>query len=191
MASSYCPACGSSTDTRNVSRGDGVVQECVTCGFVLDDAQLEPEEWSYEPPSTILFADDSDLMRSAIQEALLGRKLAEAILGARDGEEFLEVFTWQLREGNPVQLALLDVEMPKLDGFSTAVALRAVERGFDVEPTPLLFYSSRPCDARARAVVTACGPAQYVNKMSSPDLDQLAARIENIMFVMLRRRIAA
>ena len=61
MGGCYCPACGGASEARGVVRAEGTVTECATCGFVVSDAHIKSEEWEYEPPSTILFADDSDL----------------------------------------------------------------------------------------------------------------------------------
>ena len=91
-----------------------------------------------------------------------------------------------MREGNAAELVMLDVQMPVLDGFNSALSMRAIERGYGhPRPTPLIFFSSQPCNERARWVVEACRPAIYINKEASPDLTGLVDRVEQVMHRML------
>lgn len=184
MSSLYCPACGANSFVNVVARGDKQVSECSNCGLALHSSAPLP----YQPVGEILFADDSDLLRVAIEDVLLDKKLAQSVLAARDGQEFLEKFTRRLREGRPVDLVMLDVQMPTLNGFSAAVAMRAVERAFGLPaPTPLLFFSSQPCDDKARKVLEFCKRAIYVNKVASPNLGELASRVEQVLVNLLTK----
>ena len=184
MSISYCPACGAQSETRSARRGDRDVLECGTCGLVLESSQPLP----YQPIDEILFADDSDLLRVAIEDVLVDRKLARSVLAVADGQQFLETFTRRLREGRPVSLVMLDVQMPVMNGFNAAVALRAIERAYDLPaPTPLMFFSSEPCDDRARRVLEFCGRAIYVNKVASPNLAELAQRVEQVLVNLLTK----
>jgi CheY-like chemotaxis protein len=184
MSSLYCPACGAMSFVEVVTRGGKQVSECSNCGLALDSSAPLP----YRPVGEILFADDSDLLRVAIEDVLLDKKLAQSVLAARDGQEFLEKFTRRLREGRPVDLVMLDVQMPTLNGFNAAVAMRAVERAFGLQaPTPLLFFSSQPCDDKARKVLEFCKRAIYVNKVASPNLGELASRVEQVLVNLLTK----
>ena len=184
MAASYCPACGSTGETRAAQRGDRDVMECATCGLALETSRPLP----YKPIDEILFADDSDLLRLAIEDVLVEKKLARSVLAAGDGQQFLDLFTRRLREGRPVGLVMLDVQMPVMNGFNAAVAMRAIERAFELAaPTPLMFFSSQPCDDMARKVLHFCGRAIYVNKVASPNLGELATRVEQVLVNLLTK----
>lgn len=72
-----------------------------------------------ELPLTIAVVDDNALMRETMQFRLtmLGYKV---IMQAEHGKEFLD----QLDPCNLPDLVLLDINMPVMDGFETAIALK-------------------------------------------------------------------
>jgi CheY-like chemotaxis protein len=182
MAAQYCPACGAQSETKAVQRDGQEVTECVTCGLALASTRA----LAYQPVNEILFADDSDLLRLAIEDVLLDKKLATSVLAASNGQDFLEKFVRRLRQGTPIDVIMLDVQMPIMNGFNAAVAVRAIERAYDMAvPTPLIFFSSQPCDEKAKKVLQFCGRAIYVNKVASPNLAELAARVEQVLVNML------
>lgn len=184
MSERYCPACGISGPSVPAKRGEQDVVECASCGLVLETSKPLP----WKPIGEVLVADDSDLLRVAVEDVLLDKKLARAVTGARNGQEFLETFTKRLRDARPADLVMLDVKMPVMTGFNAAVALRAVERAFAVTaPTPILFFSAQPCDDVARKVVDFVGRAIYVNKDASPNLGELAQRLEQVLVNVLTK----
>src|SRR5690349_16508972 len=93
MSGTYCPACGAMTWVNLVERAGVQVSECSNCGLALETSA----PLAYHPLDEILFADDSDLLRVAVEDTLVDRKLARSVLAARDGQEFLEKFTRRLR----------------------------------------------------------------------------------------------
>jgi CheY-like chemotaxis protein len=180
----YCPACGGEGPTERIADDAQERVQCATCGLVLDVAEARP----YEPIGDILFADDSDLLRLAIEDMLLEKKLARSVIPTPNGQDFLKVFAQRLREGSPVDLVMLDVQMPVLDGFHAAIAMRGVEQAFELQPpTPLMFFSSQPCDGQAKDVLRACGRAIYVNKVASPNLAELASRVEQVLINLITK----
>ena len=68
---------------------------------------------------TVLVVDDESRMRKLIRDFLV--KNGYEILEAGDGEEALKVFE---ENENKIQLILLDVMMPKLDGWSVLRQIR-------------------------------------------------------------------
>ena len=182
MAATHCPACGGIVESVLVRRDGQDVQECAACGLRLDATTSQ----GFDPFREVLFAEDSDLLRLAVEDVLLDKKLARVVSSAPDGQAFLETFTKRLRDGRPVDLVVLDVQMPVMTGFNAAVAMRAIERAFGhAPPTPIVFFSSQPCDERARKVLDFCGRALYVNKVASPNLAELASRVEQVLRSLL------
>ena len=124
----------------------------------------------------------------AIEDMLVEKKLARSIVAVPDGQAFLAMFTQRLRENKPVDLVMLDIQMPVLNGFNAAVAMRGIEKGFGRETlTPLMFFSSQPCDEKARKVLDFCGRALYVNKVASTNIADLADRVEQVLVDLLTK----
>jgi signal transduction histidine kinase len=87
-------------------------------------------------PIKILIVDDLDENRFAL-EALLRRDDLE-ILSARSGAEALELLLAQ-----QVGLALVDVQMPEMDGFELAELMRGAER---TRTVPIIFVTAGASD---------------------------------------------
>jgi len=68
----------------------------------------------------VLIADDHPVVRQGLREAIEGAPGLKLVAEAGDGEEALA----KLRQLKP-HIALLDIDMPLLDGFSIAQAIRA------------------------------------------------------------------
>src|ERR1700733_398263 len=84
------------------------------------------------PPVKFLIVDDREENLIAL-EALLRRDGLE-ILRARTGDEALEILLL-----HDVALALLDVQMPEMDGFALAELMRGSERSRHV---PIIFVTA-------------------------------------------------
>lgn len=129
--------------------------------------QLERAE---QPPSSTTPIDDSadqqpnkagaDL-RVLIAEdepvnALLARKILEGsgcyVLEASDGQQAIE--TWQKQS---VDLLLLDVQMPVLDGPQTAAKIRQLEHENDLAPVPIAMLTAHAIeDVRDMCISIGC-----------------------------------
>ena len=69
--------------------------------------------------NNVLIVDDEARMRKLIKDFLMAKNFT--ILEAADGEEALKVFE---ENQNKIDLILLDVMMPKLDGWSVLRQIR-------------------------------------------------------------------
>lgn len=85
-----------------------------------------------EPPKKILAVDDNPENR-ALVEAILEDEGYSVMLAA-SGEEALQAFST-----DPPDLVLLDVRMPKMDGFEVCKRLRATPAGAE---TPVIFLTA-------------------------------------------------
>jgi DNA-binding response OmpR family regulator len=92
------------------------------------------------------------------------------VVQARDGEA-----AWTLaRDGTP-DLAVLDVMMPKLDGFELTRRLRANEA---TSRMPIILLTARAQDADVQQGFAA-GADDYIRKPFSPQ--ELRARVQAIL----------
>jgi chemosensory pili system protein ChpA (sensor histidine kinase/response regulator) len=86
--------------------------------------------------STIMVVDDSLTVRR-VSQRLLEREGYRVLL-AKDGQDALE----QMQEGRP-DLMLVDIEMPRMDGFDLTRNVRGDERTKDI---PIIMITSRSAD---------------------------------------------
>jgi DNA-binding response OmpR family regulator len=120
-----------------------------------------------DSPLILAADDDEDIL------ALLAFRLERSgysVLQARDGEEALEL----AREKKP-DLAVIDVTMPKLDGFELTRRLRAEEV---TRRMPIILLTARTQDADVERGFET-GADDYIRKPFSPQ--ELSARVHAIL----------
>lgn len=105
----------------------------------------------------ILLVDDSRTARAALTRMLAA--MGHAVTEASDGAQALECLR---RE--PVDLVLLDVQMPRLDGFAAVREMREIQGNRWV---PIIFLSARETDADLEKGILAGGD-DYLVKPVSP-----------------------
>jgi adenylate cyclase len=113
----------------------------------------------------VLIVDDSGMMRAILRKALLEIG-CERIVEASNGAEALE----KLRAG-PVDLILLDLDMPVMDGRET---LRAIKSDPEWKVIPVIIVSGSGQESNAISCITA-GAEDFLNKPFDPIL--LRARV--------------
>ncbi len=117
-------------------------------------ATLSPPEPQIEASgSVVLVVDDSVTMRKATGRLL--ERQGYKVLSARDGVEAMQL----LQELTP-DLMLLDVEMPRMDGFEVTRQVRASER---LRALPIVMITSRSGD-KHRNKALELGVDHYLGK---------------------------
>ena len=115
----------------------------------------------------ILVVDDEQRMRKLIKDFLTAK--GYKILEAEDGEKALEVYE---KNKNQINLILLDVMMPKLDGWSV---LRQIRQDSKV---PIIMLTARG-EEQDDLFGFELGVDEYISKPFSPKI--LVARVEAIL----------
>ena len=115
----------------------------------------------------ILIVDDEQRMRNLIKDFLKNKGFST--LEAKDGEEALKMFE---ENKNKIQLILLDVMMPKLDGWSV---LRQIRQDSKV---PIIMLTARG-EEQDELFGFELGVDEYISKPFSPKI--LVARVEAIL----------
>jgi diguanylate cyclase (GGDEF)-like protein len=105
----------------------------------------------------ILLVDDSRTARAALTRMLA--TMGHVVMEASDGAQALE----RLRQ-EPVDLVLLDVQMPRLDGFTAVRQMREIQGNRWI---PIIFLSARETDADLEKGILAGGD-DYLVKPVSP-----------------------
>jgi signal transduction histidine kinase len=119
------------------------------------------------PPTKILLVDDLDENLLAL-EAILRRDGLECVK-ARSGEEALEHFLV-----SDFALALLDVQMPGMDGFQLAEFMRGSERSRHI---PIIFLTAGSADVQRRFRGYGAGAVDFIQKPIEPDIIRSKARV--------------
>ena len=115
----------------------------------------------------ILVVDDESRMRKLLRDFLSAK--GYQILEAEDGEKAIEVFE---ENKNKIKLILLDVMMPKLDGWSV---LRKIRQDSNV---PVIMLTARG-EEQDELFGFELGVDEYISKPFSPKI--LVARVEAIL----------
>src|ERR1700744_1476172 len=132
-----------------------------------------------DDPINFLLVDDLEENLLAL-EALLQRE-GLACLKARSGEEALEL----LLVGD-FALALLDVQMPGIDGFQLAEFMRGSERSRHV---PIIFLTAGTSDVQRRFRGYEAGAVDFIQKPIEPDIIRSKTRVFCDLYEQ-RRQIA-
>ena len=115
----------------------------------------------------ILIVDDEERMRSLIRDFLKQKNYRT--LEAKDGEEAIEIFE---KNQNKINLIILDVMMPKLDGWSV---LRQIRQKSNV---PVIMLTARG-EEQDELFGFELGVDEYISKPFSPKI--LVARVEALL----------
>lgn len=115
----------------------------------------------------ILVVDDESRMRKLLRDFLTAK--GYQILEAEDGEKAIEVFE---ENRNKIKLILLDVMMPKLDGWSV---LRKIRQESNL---PVIMLTARG-EEQDELFGFELGVDEYISKPFSPKI--LVARVESIL----------
>ena len=179
----YCLCCGEEVPVNTITRHGKLEKTCVYCGYVLDVAMEEEKRMA----ECVLTADDAELTRDLLKGMLLQKKLAQSVVTTENGQEFVASFTRRMAENLPVDLVILDLEMPVMDGITAARVMRAVEGKYRTSKVPILFFSARKCDEALKQQLSIFSPASYVNKGSDSDPAKLVERIDQLVGYLLTK----
>ena len=118
------------------------------------------------PSLKILVVDDEGRMRKLVRDFLV--RDGYTVVEAADGEEALGIFYNQ----KDIALIILDVMMPKMDGYEVCEEIRRVSK------VPIIMLTAKS-DEREELKGFDLGIDEYVTKPFSPKL--LVARVEAIL----------
>jgi len=114
----------------------------------------------------ILVVDDESRMRKLVRDFLV--KSNYEVLEAEDGEQAVDIFL----KVNDITLIVLDIMMPKLDGWQVCREIRSYSK------VPIIMLTAKG-DERDELQGFGLGVDEYISKPFSPKI--LVARIEAIL----------
>lgn len=115
---------------------------------------------------TVLIVDDEARMRRLVKDFLV--KSGYHVLEAEDGDQALDLFY----TNKDINLIVLDVMMPKIDGWQVCREIRSVSK------VPIIMLTARG-DEKEELLGFELGVDEYITKPFSPKI--LVARVEAIL----------
>src|SRR5438552_192012 len=108
-------------------------------------------------PKKILACDDEPYILAAVSRIVKDEGFS--LITARDGEEALRLAKVELPD-----LILLDIKMPRIDGFEVC---RTLKSDSDTQGIPIILLTAMGQEQDAQLGIT-CGAQQYMTKPFSP-----------------------
>lgn len=121
-----------------------------------EDAQIDADERAIQLDATVLIVDDRRDIRFLTSRLLT--RVGAAVEEASDGIEAMEKVQSSASRGGSFDLIVLDMQMPRLDGYQVARRLR--QSGFD---KPIIALTAEAMDGDAQRCLD-CGCDAYASK---------------------------
>jgi len=182
----YCLCCDEQVPFSVVEREEKREITCAFCGFTLDVEALQ-ERRDPHAGGISLVAEDSLFTRKIIQELILEKRFSEQVKGFENGLELISAYGKLLGQKERIDVAIIDLNMPVMDGLTAARTLRALETQSNSPHVPIVFFSAVKADANLRAQMESVEPANYVNKGTDSDPDKLMLRVEMLLAHLMEK----
>lgn len=144
------------------------------------DPQVMGDKLNIKPGTIVLVADDSQVARSLLEQALKALKApCEMVNSGKEAWDRLNILAKDAQEEgktitDKVSVVLTDLEMPEMDGFTLTRNIKADPR---FSALPVLIHSSLSGSAN-EAHVRSVGADGYVVKFSA---DELAKTLRSVL----------
>jgi CheY-like chemotaxis protein len=181
----YCLCCGEDVPWNRITRDGNEELTCIYCGFILGTTPLPARS-----AKCIITVDDVAFVNDLLKGMLINKGLADTVITAGNGQEFVTLFNVRLAEHQPIDMVILDLEMPVMDGIAAARMMRALEGKYQVKKSPILFFSARKADEALKKQLGVFSPASYMNKGNSTKFEDLVERIDKLVTHLLNKERA-
>lgn len=182
----YCMCCDEQVPISVIESHEKREVKCAYCGFVLDIQKLW-ERKKNVVKGYALIADDSKYTRRIIEEILKEKRVSERVEAFENGAGLISAYSKLLSEEKPVDVAIIDLNMPVIDGLTAALTLRTLEVEKNVSSVPIVFFSGKKADEDLKRKLEELSPAIYIHKSTDPDPDKLAKRVEELVNYVLAK----
>lgn len=176
----YCLCCGEDVPYNVVVRNERRELTCSYCGFTLDIENLW-EDTKSSIDTYALIAEDSKFTRTMLKELILKKSLASDVIAVTNGLELISEYSKLLKNNIRIGFAIIDLNMPVMDGLTAARTLRAIEERDSIIKVPIVFFSGVKADESLRRQMELLAPANYVNKGSDPEPENLVKRMLGLL----------
>lgn len=150
---------------------------CTQCGLDLSN-----KEFKKKIMDRLLISDDSSIVRKQVAEIFANSGIVRDIVESENGRVFLSQLSDLLKNKAPVDLIILDVNMPIINGIDAARTVRAIETGLKLtQKIPIVFFSVIKCDENFKRIMNITKPSAYLNKGNSADKEQFGTRLLDVI----------
>lgn len=182
----YCLCCGEEVPYNVVVRNERRELTCSYCGFTLDIENLW-EDTKSSINTYALIAEDSKITRTILKELVLKKAIASDVIAVTNGLELISEYSKLSKKNARISFAIIDLNMPVMDGLTAARTLRALEEKDGIIRVPIIFFSGMKADEGLRRQMELLAPANYVNKGSDPDPEHLVRRVQGLLNFISQR----
>lgn len=177
MSNFFCPRCKKTVETITIYVKGDEVQHCAECGNTVTTSVYKTEWSGIKKLERILVAEDSKLMRDIAGDTISNMNVAKEVIFCSNGAELIEKYARFIKEKKNCDLLIIDINMPVLGGLSASVAIRFFERGLDLSPTPILFFTVTEMTEEMRKFFQFVKPAVYLHKGDITSAEKLSQRL--------------
>lgn len=129
----------------------------------------------------VLIVDDALVARRLLESVFAEEKDLQVVASARNGQEALNIL-----KNKPVDIVILDVDMPVMDGLETLKQIKKIDKTIPV----IMFSSLTHRGAEATLKALFLGAADYFHKPSGDhDIDASLAVVRTQMLPKIREMI--
>jgi len=182
----YCLCCGEEVPYNVVVRNERRELTCSYCGFTLDIENLW-EDTKSSINTYALIAEDSKITRTILKELVLKKAIASDVIAVTNGLELISEYSKLSKKNARISFAIIDLNMPVMDGLTAARTLRALEEKDGTIRVPIIFFSGMKADEGLRRQMELLAPANYVNKGSDPEPEHLVRRVQGLLNFISQR----
>lgn len=182
----FCICCNEQVPFSVVERDEKREVICSYCGFTLDVEKLQKKSGGLG--GMALVAEDSLFTRKILQELIVERHFSERVKAFENGLELISAYGKMLADNEQVDVAIIDLNMPVMDGLTAARTIRTLELQNKANKVPIVFFSAVKADAALREQMELLEPANYVNKGNEADPEKLIVRVEMLLSHLMEKQ---
>lgn len=171
---------------KNLPQG-GSNKEVIDTAFKKEAIKIKVEEKQSGTPTNAIIAEDSEFLRTLLKEIILRKSLSDNVIAVTNGLELVAEYTRLMSEGASINFAIVDINMPEMDGLTAVRTIRALEDKNGIERVPVVFFSAVKATEDLRKQMSILEPANYINKGVSPSPQILAERVEVLLHFLTYR----
>lgn len=111
----------------------------------------------------VIIAIDPTSMADMTKESLIKNSMAKDVIVCIDGPDFISTIMSIIKHDKSPSLVMLSVSLPRLNGLDTALAMRYMEKGGNIQsPIPIIFISASQEDVKFAQRIFSLKPTDYL-----------------------------